>query len=85
MQEGSNRVNSTGKGEDMTRRGATRKATGEKGIYELTSETKQVKSSRGKKIPDVCYYVTYKVAGKKTWEIRSLKQISGNAYEQSKR
>ncbi|MCX5852717.1 MAG: hypothetical protein NT072_11820, partial [Deltaproteobacteria bacterium] len=52
----------------MTRQGATRKATKEKGVYELTSENKFAKSPRGKKIPDACYYIAYKLNGKLTWE-----------------
>lgn len=52
----------------MTRQGATRKATKEKGVYELVSETKFAKSSRGKTIPDVCYYIAYKLEGKLIWE-----------------
>jgi len=38
----------------------TRKATSEKGVYQLTSEDKTVKNSRGKTVPDVCYYINYK-------------------------
>jgi hypothetical protein len=56
------------RGENMTRQGATRKATKEKGVYELVSETKFTKSSRGKTITDVCYYIAYKLDGKLTWE-----------------
>jgi integrase len=47
----------------MARRGATRKATKEKGVYELTSETKTFK-----KKPDICYYIAFKLDGKLTWE-----------------
>lgn len=40
-----------------------RKKTKEKGVYELVSETK---THQGK--PDICYYITFKLDGKLTWE-----------------
>ena len=40
-----------------------RKATRERGVYELVSETK---IHKGK--PDICYYIAYKLDGKLTWE-----------------
>lgn len=52
----------------MSRQGATRKATSEKGVYEVISETKFARSPRGKKIPDVCYYIAFRLTGKLTWE-----------------
>jgi len=53
---------------NMRRQGSTRKATGEKGVYEIVSENKTTKNSRGKTIPDVCYYIAFKIEGKLTWE-----------------
>lgn len=52
----------------MRRQGSTRKATGEKGVYEIVSENKTTKNSRGKVIPDACYYIAFKIKGKLTWE-----------------
>ena len=52
----------------MRRQGSTRKATGERGVYELVSETKTTKNSRKKTIPDICYYIAFKIEGKLTWE-----------------
>jgi len=52
----------------MTRQGATRKATREKGVYEVISETRFTKDPRGKKIHDVSYYIAYKLNRKLTWE-----------------
>lgn len=52
----------------MRRQGSTRKRTGEKGVYEIVSENKTTKSTRGKTIPDVCYYIAFKIEGKLTWE-----------------
>ena len=52
----------------MRRQGSTRKATGEKGVYEIVSENKTTKSTSGKTIPDVCYYIAFKLDGKLTWE-----------------
>lgn len=52
----------------MRRQGSTRKATDEKGVYQIVSETKTTKSSRGKEIPDACYYIAFKLDGKLTWE-----------------
>lgn len=40
-----------------------RKATKEKGVYEVISESKTHKRK-----PDVCYYIAYKLDGKLTWE-----------------
>lgn len=45
-----------------------RKATKSIGVYELISDTKETTSPRGKTIPDVCYYINYKLDGKLTWE-----------------
>jgi hypothetical protein len=45
-----------------------RKATKTIGVYELVSDKKTAKSPRGKTIPDVCYYINFKVDGKLTWE-----------------
>jgi integrase len=39
----------------------TRKATSEKGVYEVPSEKKMIKNSRGKIVPDVCYYINFKI------------------------
>jgi len=47
----------------MARQGATRKATREKGVYELVSETRTYNRK-----PDVCYYIAFKIEGKLTWE-----------------
>jgi len=52
----------------MTRQGATRKAAGERGVYQVISETRKAKTTRGKTIPDVCYYIAFKIDGKLTWE-----------------
>ncbi|MEI6313650.1 MAG: tyrosine-type recombinase/integrase [Syntrophus sp. (in: bacteria)] len=52
----------------MTRQGAKRKATDEKGVYELVSEEKLTKTPKGKITPDVCYYIAYKFEGKLIWE-----------------
>ena len=52
----------------MRRQGSTRKATDEKGVYEIISETKTTRSARQKTIPDVCYYIAFKLDGKLTWE-----------------
>jgi len=52
----------------MSRQGSTRKATGEKGVYQIVSENKTTRTSRGKTIPDVCYYIAFKLDGKLTWE-----------------
>jgi integrase len=40
-----------------------RKATKEKGVYELVSDTKKVGGH-----PDVCYYINFKLDGKLVWE-----------------
>ncbi len=45
-----------------------RKATKTIGVYELVSDSKETKSPRGKTIPDVCYYINYKLDGKLFWE-----------------
>lgn len=52
----------------MRRQGSTRKATGEKGVYEIVSENKTTINGRGKTIPDVCFYIAFKLDGKLTWE-----------------
>ena len=52
----------------MRRQGSTRKKTDEKGVYQIVSETKTTKSSRGKTIPDVCYYINFKLDKILTWE-----------------
>lgn len=52
----------------MRRQGSTRKATEEKGVYQIVSENKTTKNSRGKTIPDVCYYIAFKLGKKLTWE-----------------
>ena len=52
----------------MRRQGSTRKKTDEKGVYQIVSETKTTKSSRGKTIPDVCYYIAFKLDKILTWE-----------------
>ncbi len=41
----------------------TRKPTTEKGVFQLVSNKKLVKNARGKKVPDVCFYIAYKVKG----------------------
>ena len=53
----------------------TRRATAEKGVYELISDDKTTKSSRGKIIPDVCYYINYKTseAGPDGRKVQKLK------------
>jgi len=45
-----------------------RKATKSIGVYELISDAKKTTSPRGKTIPDVCYYINYKLDGKLIWE-----------------
>lgn len=52
----------------MRRQGSTRKATDEKGVYQIVSETKTTKSARQKIIPDACFYIAFKLDGKLTWE-----------------
>jgi integrase len=39
----------------------TRKATSEKGVYEVVSADKKIRNSRGKMVPDVCYYINFKI------------------------
>lgn len=51
-----------------------RKATSEKGVYQLISEDKTVKNSRGKTVPDTCFYINFKIPvstpdGKKKWKL----------------
>lgn len=45
-----------------------RKATKTTGVYVLFSDTKETKSPRGTKIPDVCYYINFKFERRLTWE-----------------
>jgi hypothetical protein len=52
----------------MRRQGSTRKATGEKGVYQVVSETKTAKTPRGVIVPDTCYYIAFKIDGNLTWE-----------------
>ena len=47
----------------MRRPGSTRRATKEKGVYEVISETKTFKRK-----PDICYYIAFKLEGKLMWE-----------------
>jgi len=47
----------------MSKQNVTKKATPEKGVYEVISDTKTFK--RG---ADICYYIAYRLEGRLTWE-----------------